>query len=152
MIVLSIPAPRMVIAFIFAQWLVLHPCSYQNLTKKTAAFSAEIGHFDRLALWFYTPRFLAEAVLDSALTSVPSLLGRRFLDPACGSGIFLVGRCSLKVSCRRNLFRTSGSPRSDQSGATCIKYVPGASSCSIKDSPGVTSDPSEETKTFPAEP
>jgi hypothetical protein len=25
--------------------------SYQNLTKKTVAFSAEIGHFDRLALW-----------------------------------------------------------------------------------------------------
>jgi hypothetical protein len=46
---------------------------------------------DRAAGAFYTPRFLAEAVLDSALTSVPSLLGRRFLDPACGSGIFLVG-------------------------------------------------------------
>jgi N-6 DNA methylase len=40
---------------------------------------------------FYTPRFLAELVLDVALGDQPSLLGLRFLDPACGSGIFLVG-------------------------------------------------------------
>ena len=40
---------------------------------------------------FYTPRFLAEIVLDSALDGVGSLLNKRFLDPACGSGIFLVG-------------------------------------------------------------
>jgi hypothetical protein len=40
---------------------------------------------------FYTPRFLAEIVLDVALTDTPTLLGKRFLDPACGSGIFLVG-------------------------------------------------------------
>ena len=40
---------------------------------------------------FYTPRFLAELVLDVALTKTPSLLDRRYLDPACGSGIFLVG-------------------------------------------------------------
>jgi hypothetical protein len=40
---------------------------------------------------FYTPRFLAELVLDIALAKSPSLLGRRCLDPACGSGIFLVG-------------------------------------------------------------
>lgn len=40
---------------------------------------------------FYTPRFLAELVLDRALAKVPVLLGKRFLDPACGSGIFLVG-------------------------------------------------------------
>src|SRR5271157_3492523 len=40
---------------------------------------------------FYTPRFLAEAVLDTALDGLPSLLGKKFLDPACGSGIFLVG-------------------------------------------------------------
>jgi len=40
---------------------------------------------------FYTPRFLAELVLDLALADVPVLLGRRYLDPACGSGIFLVG-------------------------------------------------------------
>lgn len=40
---------------------------------------------------FYTPRFLAEVVLDVALMPFPSLLERRYLDPACGSGIFLVG-------------------------------------------------------------
>jgi len=39
---------------------------------------------------FYTPRFLAEAVLDVALAPMQSLLGRHYLDPACGSGIFLV--------------------------------------------------------------
>jgi type I restriction-modification system DNA methylase subunit len=40
---------------------------------------------------FYTPRFLAELVLDLALAKSNSLLGLRCLDPACGSGIFLVG-------------------------------------------------------------
>ncbi|NJL28855.1 MAG: SAM-dependent DNA methyltransferase, partial [Thermoanaerobaculia bacterium] len=39
---------------------------------------------------FYTPRFLAEVVLDLATEGVESLLDKRFLDPACGSGIFLV--------------------------------------------------------------
>ena len=36
-------------------------------------------------------RFLAELVLDRTLAGVPRLIERRFLDPACGSGIFLVG-------------------------------------------------------------
>jgi len=40
---------------------------------------------------FYTPRFLAEAVLDTALEGIGPLRGKTFLDPACGSGIFLVG-------------------------------------------------------------
>lgn len=40
---------------------------------------------------FYTPRFLAEVVLDTALDGAYPLIGKRFLDPACGSGIFLVG-------------------------------------------------------------
>ncbi|KKM80395.1 hypothetical protein LCGC14_1340260, partial [marine sediment metagenome] len=40
---------------------------------------------------FYTPRFLAEMVLDSLLMRTPTLVGKTFLDPACGSGIFLVG-------------------------------------------------------------
>jgi hypothetical protein len=40
---------------------------------------------------FYTPRFLAEVVLDLALEGTRDLLDKRFLDPACGSGIFLVG-------------------------------------------------------------
>ena len=46
---------------------------------------------DKLEGAFYTPRFLAELVLDVALANSPSLLGLRCLDPACGSGIFLVG-------------------------------------------------------------
>src|SRR5690606_25220022 len=40
---------------------------------------------------FYTPRFLAEITLDIALEGIDTLLDKRFLDPACGSGIFLVG-------------------------------------------------------------
>jgi hypothetical protein len=40
---------------------------------------------------YYTPRFLAEVVLDVALEDCYPLLNKRFLDPACGSGIFLVG-------------------------------------------------------------
>ncbi len=40
---------------------------------------------------FYTPRFLCEVILDLALDGIGSLLGKRFLDPSCGSGIFLVG-------------------------------------------------------------
>ncbi|HBA83428.1 MAG TPA: hypothetical protein DCZ95_04965 [Verrucomicrobia bacterium] len=39
---------------------------------------------------YYTPRFLAETVIDLALRGQASLEGKRFLDPACGSGIFLV--------------------------------------------------------------
>lgn len=41
---------------------------------------------------FYTPRFLAEVALDLALADVQPLYapGRRYLDPSCGSGIFLV--------------------------------------------------------------
>ena len=40
---------------------------------------------------FYTARFLAEIVLDTALEGTQELIGKMFLDPACGSGIFLVG-------------------------------------------------------------
>ncbi len=40
---------------------------------------------------FYTPRFLAEIVLDVALHQSGPLIGKTYLDPACGSGIFLVG-------------------------------------------------------------
>jgi hypothetical protein len=57
--------------------------------------SAIYEHFlkavDHQAGAFYTPRFLAEVVLDIALAKFGSLLGKKFLDPACGSGIFLVG-------------------------------------------------------------
>lgn len=40
---------------------------------------------------YYTPRALAEVTLDLALEGVNNLSERSFLDPACGSGIFLVG-------------------------------------------------------------
>ena len=40
---------------------------------------------------FYTPRFLAELLLGRCLGRRASLAEKRFLDPACGSGIFLVG-------------------------------------------------------------
>ena len=40
---------------------------------------------------FYTPRFLADIVLDTALEGTRELIGKKFLDPSCGSGIFLVG-------------------------------------------------------------
>lgn len=39
---------------------------------------------------FYTPRLLAEMTLDLALRNRPNLGGLRFIDPTCGSGIFLV--------------------------------------------------------------
>ncbi len=39
---------------------------------------------------FYTPRFLAEMVVDEVLSDNPDALDGSFLDPACGSGIFLV--------------------------------------------------------------
>ena len=39
---------------------------------------------------FYTPRFLAEMVIDVALGENDDSLKWSFLDPACGSGIFLV--------------------------------------------------------------
>ena len=52
---------------------------------------AEDPEGKRRAGAFYTPRFLAEVTLDIALEGMDSLLDKRFLDPACGSGIFLVG-------------------------------------------------------------
>ncbi len=39
---------------------------------------------------FYTPRFLAEMVVDVAVRDKPEAFDWSFLDPACGSGIFLV--------------------------------------------------------------
>ncbi len=39
---------------------------------------------------YFTPRHLAEMVVDVAVEGWNSLLEKRFLDPACGSGIFLV--------------------------------------------------------------
>lgn len=39
---------------------------------------------------YYTPRLLAEMTLDLALRDRKDIRGLRFIDPSCGSGIFLV--------------------------------------------------------------
>lgn len=39
---------------------------------------------------YYTPRFLAEMVVDLATFGNPDAMNWSFLDPACGSGVFLV--------------------------------------------------------------
>ena len=39
---------------------------------------------------YYTPRLLAEMTLDLALRNRKDIRGLRFIDPSCGSGIFLV--------------------------------------------------------------
>ncbi len=39
---------------------------------------------------FYTPRFLSEMVVDVAMRATPEAVNWSFLDPSCGSGIFLV--------------------------------------------------------------
>lgn len=57
----------------------------------SAIYERFLKQSDKKAGAFYTPRFLAELVLDVALSDRASLLGMRCLDPACGSGIFLVG-------------------------------------------------------------
>ena len=57
----------------------------------SAIYERFLKQTDRSVGAFYTPRFLAELVLDVALSDRASLLGLRCLDPACGSGIFLVG-------------------------------------------------------------
>jgi len=50
----------------------------------------EDGESKRKLGAFYTPRLLAEMTLDLALRGRPSIKGLRFIDPSCGSGIFLV--------------------------------------------------------------
>ena len=57
----------------------------------SAIYERFLKSSEKLQGAFYTPRFLAELVLDVALANSPSLIGLRCLDPACGSGIFLVG-------------------------------------------------------------
>ncbi|GAB5441355.1 MAG: N-6 DNA methylase [Fuerstiella sp.] len=68
---------------------------YDFGTIPVETISAIYEHFlkdsDKQAGAFYTPRFLAEIVLDVALDDCGDLTSKTFLDPACGSGIFLVG-------------------------------------------------------------
>jgi hypothetical protein len=53
---------------------------------------------------YYTPPRLAELVVDIATEGWDTLLGKRYLDPACGSGIFLVILFQRMAAewCRRN--------------------------------------------------
>jgi SAM-dependent methyltransferase len=59
---------------------------YENFLEK------EDGKGKRDSGAFYTPRFLAEMAVDLALERAPAPYSEtcRFIDPACGSGIFLV--------------------------------------------------------------
>ena len=57
----------------------------------SAIYEQFLKEVDERSGAFYTPRFLAEVVLDSALDGFGSTIGKKYLDPACGSGIFLVG-------------------------------------------------------------
>lgn len=53
--------------------------------------AAESSTGKRNAGAFYTPKNLAEMLVDVAVETLErELLGKRFFDPACGSGIFLV--------------------------------------------------------------
>ncbi|MGD0298569.1 MAG: N-6 DNA methylase [Bryobacteraceae bacterium] len=59
---------------------------YENFLEK------EDGKGKRDSGAFYTPRFLAETAVDLVLESAPESYSEtcRYIDPACGSGIFLV--------------------------------------------------------------
>jgi len=69
------------------------PYDFEHIPIETisAIYERFLKDEDEKSGSFYTPRFLAEVVLDSALASAACLIGKRLLDPACGSGIFLVG-------------------------------------------------------------
>jgi hypothetical protein len=60
---------------------------------------------------FYTPRFLAEMALEVALEENRPLAGKQFLDPACGSGIFLVLLFNRLAAESRAAWRTKPSPQ-----------------------------------------
>jgi len=57
----------------------------------SAIYEQFLKEADEQAGAFYTPRFLAEIVLDTALDRFGTTIGKTYFDPACGSGIFLVG-------------------------------------------------------------
>lgn len=68
------------------------PYDFQLIPIETisAIYERFLSDSDERRGAFYTPRFLAEIVVDTALDGLATLLGQRILDPACGSGIFLV--------------------------------------------------------------
>ncbi len=68
------------------KWIPVETISaiYEDFLKK----ELDEGKRDQGA--YYTPRFLAEMVVDLALEKIDKPLEARFMDPSCGSGIFLV--------------------------------------------------------------
>lgn len=52
--------------------------------------AAESSEDQRSSGAYYTPKHLAEMVVDVAIEGWNSLISKRFMDPACGSGMFLV--------------------------------------------------------------
>ncbi len=52
--------------------------------------SAESQYKQHTTGTYYTPKHLAEFVLDVGLSKFDTLLDKKFMDPACGSGVFLV--------------------------------------------------------------
>lgn len=86
--------------------------------------SAIYEHFlkapDHQAGAFYTPRFLAEVVLDIALEKFGSLIGKKFLDPACGSGVFLVG---LFIRIAEEWKQANPKARNDRRGRELIELM-----------------------------
>ena len=52
----------------------------------------EANHRHEMGM-YYTPPALIEMMLDAAGYRGPNVIGRKLLDPACGSGAFLVGAC-----------------------------------------------------------
>lgn len=86
----------------------------------SAIYERFLKQSDKESGSFYTPRFLAELVLDVALKDRNSLLGLRFLDPACGSGIFLVGLFNqLAEEWRRN----NPNARNDKRAGALMKLL-----------------------------
>jgi len=75
--------PIETISAIYEDFIEAEGAKKQQETTKAEKKRRKLGAY-------YTPPHLAEMVLDVATEGWPSLLGKRILDPACGSGIFLV--------------------------------------------------------------
>ena len=64
---------------------------YISIETISAIYEHFLNEEDQSDGAIYTPRVLVELLLDGALDRFSTLLDKKFLDPACGSGIFLVG-------------------------------------------------------------
>ena len=74
-------------------------------------FLGDLGTGRRGRGAYYTPRFVADLVISQIADKLPSekIIEQRFLDPACGSGIFLV-RC-FQLLCEQHRRATDRSQR-----------------------------------------